>query len=95
MTQIYTLFLLGSSFIITSRVEVDRGFEGCISDIELGDYKSVILNLDKDVIEASNVKDCSTDEADVRACNSNPCQNQGSCENLNEDYLCTCPEGFG
>ena len=33
--------------------------------------------------------------SDVDECSSNPCNNGGTCLNLLNAYLCTCPLGFG
>ena len=72
---------------------MDRGFEGCLADLELGDYRTKPINLDKNVIEASNVRECSTE---IPSCSTFPCKNQGECKPLdNGDYHCLCSKGFG
>ena len=31
---------------------------------------------------------------DINECDSNPCQNNGQCENTLGSYYCVCPHGF-
>ena len=66
-----------------------------MSDIKLGDYRTKPVNLENDVIEAVNVKECS--ETSGSGCNKFPCKNHGECQPLiqDQDYFCQCPEGFG
>ena len=33
-------------------------------------------------------------EIDLNTCRSNPCLNDGTCENLRNEYSCACPPGY-
>lgn len=79
----------GSKFSIAPGAGVNRGFEGCISDLKVGNYHSELVDFTKDVIDSSNVKDCSI----LNGCMN--CQNGGSCiPGDGYEFICSCPKGF-
>ena len=70
-----------------------KGFKGCISNLKLGDYQAKKVKFNRDVLQASNVKDCS----ESNNCVGLPCQNGGKCQlssSLHRGYVCQCQDGF-
>ncbi|XP_059491072.1 basement membrane-specific heparan sulfate proteoglycan core protein isoform X8 [Neocloeon triangulifer] len=86
-----TLLYLGgwdkSEVTLNSQVGVKRGFEGCISQINV---TGVSLDIINSAVGASNVAQCLIESP----CDSSPCLQGASCENFENDYTCYCPEGF-
>ncbi|XP_039313933.1 basement membrane-specific heparan sulfate proteoglycan core protein isoform X8 [Solenopsis invicta] len=94
---------------INRNVSVDRGFHGCISQLEV---LSISLDIVKSSIDAANIEDCSEphpNQTMIRTtitpastqppttlydpCAINPCIH-GQCQNLNNDYSCICEYGY-
>lgn len=72
---------------ITSIVELDQGFVGCIANFKVGSKRYDLISDSEDSFEVSR---CDT-------CMYHQCQNGGICkENVftPEDYECVCPVGF-
>ena len=86
----FLILFSGEVYKIADGVGVVNGFEGCISDLKVGSHHAADVDFDKDVIEASNVKDCSS-----LKCSDSPCQNGGKCTDVNPyEYSCQCDAGF-
>ncbi|KAL1116703.1 hypothetical protein AAG570_005175 [Ranatra chinensis] len=62
------------SVSLNSAVRIDKGFEGCISQI---DVYGMSLDLLRSAVNASNVGECQSSHSDP--CLSAPCHNGGSC----------------
>ncbi len=72
---------------------MENAFDGCIKQLRVGTHHSKPINWSKDVLEASNVKDCSL--LSHAGCAEMPCLNGGHCLALaNDEYTCDCIEGY-
>jgi dystroglycan 1 len=68
---------------------VDLGFTGCISELKI---KGRLVDLINDVIDSSNVRDCSAEAPP--SCALRPCKNGGTCEEWGGRIYCRCATGF-
>ncbi|GAB6018614.1 hypothetical protein CHUAL_000299 [Chamberlinius hualienensis] len=75
---------------VSPSVDSSVGFDGCISELEVGGLKIDMINA---IVDASNVDDC----GGHTPCERQPCLNGGSCKETGtspNDYVCECEEGF-
>uniref|UniRef100_T1IKD2 Basement membrane-specific heparan sulfate proteoglycan core protein n=1 Tax=Strigamia maritima TaxID=126957 RepID=T1IKD2_STRMM len=71
-------------------VEVDHGFDGCISHMEVSGVEVDLIN---SIVDSANVEDC----GGQNACDRHPCSNGGICRDVGPkptDYQCTCKPGY-
>lgn len=76
---------------VYKNIGTDKGFQGCIRKFEIGRH-SVHLHASRDdrIVKTKNLYDC-----DDKACVANPCLNNGTCEDLEDNkYSCKCSEGY-
>ncbi|KAK9890325.1 hypothetical protein WA026_010423 [Henosepilachna vigintioctopunctata] len=68
-----------------------KGFQGCIRKFEIGRHNLQLhANMDERIIKTKNLYDC-----DEKPCTANPCVNNGTCIELeNNLFDCKCSEGF-
>ncbi|ESO88861.1 hypothetical protein LOTGIDRAFT_219009 [Lottia gigantea] len=73
---------------ISSSVGTLSGFVGCIAELKINNE---VIDLIKDAIESSAVRDC----GDRSLCDRKPCLNNGICyDRGTSDYTCQCPPQF-
>ncbi|XP_014662216.1 PREDICTED: basement membrane-specific heparan sulfate proteoglycan core protein-like [Priapulus caudatus] len=78
--------------VVSPFVEVTLAFTGCVSLLELNGREIPTTNsYNDDVLSSANIEDCG-----VNSCDSDPCQNAGSCRSslAGDFYSCECPPGF-
>jgi hypothetical protein len=87
---------IGGKYSVSSGVGVDRGFDGCITDLKVGNQVNQVMDFNKAVVEASNVNECSLiDQMSADPCSRQPCQHGAQCNALDhEEYVCLCEKGF-
>ena len=88
--KLYGILFSGDKYIIAPGVGIDSGFDGCIRKLKIGNHHSKEIDFAKDVLEASNVKECTLIK---KGCANYPCINGGECKPLtNNDYECICED---
>ena len=85
--------LTGSKYTVSQGVEVDAGFDGCINQLKTGNHVPKLVDFNKDVIEASNVKDCSLIDQ-IQNCPLDFCKNGGECVTIQSKAKCLCPWSY-
>ncbi|CAG9099918.1 unnamed protein product [Plutella xylostella] len=80
-----TLYLGNTPNIHMKELE-NQPFVGCIKDLTVNGEKREIFG---DSVQASEISECSS-----LSCLSGPCLNGGSCSDHENDYICSCANGW-
>ena len=87
-TPLYVGGLNLNKYIFASGVGVQRGFTGCIVDLESGGQQ---LDLKYDVLDSGNIEDCNS----MSPCEVEPCKHNGVCvDQGNSSFSCSCYPGY-
>ncbi|XP_071805292.1 basement membrane-specific heparan sulfate proteoglycan core protein-like isoform X3 [Asterias amurensis] len=78
---------LDPMYEVPADLGVEKGFKGCIAEIEID---GAGIGLISDAKENINVEQC----IEEQLCSRNQCKNGATCTTMDDEYLCTCPPEY-